>query len=216
MNQVLLKNNAGESVVASIVRCFKYNNDTYMLYTLNEVDASNYIKLYGIKLSMDQSGNIIGSIIEDSVWANVSSLLKEMVKPINEVVNPAFQDLNPSSITNINLVSQRVFKINKEMADLLVANTSVSTQNTSETQNTSNSNINPTLDNTQTEQQITGEYTQNQQAPNETVPQANNQEQNLLDYKQLYENEIANNQQLTNEIQVLKSKIIAIENILKG
>ena len=53
-----------------------------MLYTLNEIDPSNYIKLYGVKLTMNPSTNqISASMIDDSVWGSIVSL-KEFSKLI--------------------------------------------------------------------------------------------------------------------------------------
>ena len=200
MNQILLKNDEGESVVASVVRYFKYNNESYMLYTLNEVDTSNYIKLYGIKLEMDPLGNMIGTMIEDSVWTDVVALIKEMVKPVLERVNANFQDINQNSISNINLVSKRVFKINKEMADLLAIN--IDTENDGD--NTETTRVNPTIN------ENINEPRQEQQQ----IVQPD--QQNTIDYKQLYEQELRNIEQMNIEMKNLKTKISTIENLLKG
>ena len=38
MNDILLKNELGESATAKVLKLFKYNDEIYMLYTLNEID----------------------------------------------------------------------------------------------------------------------------------------------------------------------------------
>lgn len=208
MNNVLLKNDSGESAVASVVRYFKYANQDYMLYTLNEVDASNYIKLYGITVSMDQSGNFIAAAIDDSIWGNIVALIKEMVKPISERANNDFIDLNSNSISTINLLSKRVFKINKDMANLLVTNV----------------NIQNEVDNTLTDNAIQNQDTLETNDQNhialETSGQNENNIQNtqtdLQDYKSLYEQEHNKNLELTSEIEAMRLKLQSIENILKG
>lgn len=220
MSQILLKNDVGESVVASVVRYFQYNNQLYMLYTLNEVDASNYIKLYGIKLSVNETGSIVGTMIDDNDWAVIVPLVKEMVKPASERVATNFQDLNPSSISNINLISKRIFKINKDMSDLLVNNASINTEvvnsqnstnvNYQQTQNI-DTNINTNIDNnigTNANEQ------QNVSSSLETMVQP--VQQSTVDYRQLYEQELQHTEQLNSEIQILKTKIANIENIIKG
>lgn len=216
MSQILLKNDVGESVVASVVRYFQYNNQLYMLYTLNEVDASNYIKLYGIKLSVNETGSIIGTMIDDNDWAVIVPLVKEMVKPASERVATNFQDLNPSSISNINLISKRIFKINKDMSDLLVNNASVNTEVVN-SQNSTNvdyqqmQNIDTNIDNNIG---INANAQQNVSSPLETTVQP--VQQSTVDYRQLYEQELQHTEQLNSEIQILKTKIANIENIIKG
>lgn len=216
MSQILLKNDVGESVVASVVRYFQYNNQLYMLYTLNEVDASNYIKLYGIKLSVNETGSIIGTMIDDNDWAVIVPLVKEMVKPASERVATNFQDLNPSSISNINLISKRIFKINKDMSDLLVNNASVNTEVVN-SQNSTNvdyqqmQNIDTNIDNNIG---TNANAQQNVSSPLETTVQP--VQQSTVDYRQLYEQELQHTEQLNSEIQILKTKIANIENIIKG
>lgn len=208
MNNVLLKNDSGESAVASVVRYFKYANQDYMLYTLNEVDASNYIKLYGITVSMDQSGNFIAAAIDDSIWGNIVALIKEMVKPISERANNDFIDLNSNSISTINLLSKRVFKINKDMANLLVTNVNIQNE------------VDNTLTDNAIQNQDTLETNDQNQIALETSGQNENNIQNtqtdLQDYKSLYEQEHNKNLELTSEIEAMRLKLQSIENILKG
>lgn len=208
MNNVLLKNDSGESAVASVVRYFKYANQDYMLYTLNEVDASNYIKLYGITVSMDQLGNFIATAIDDSIWGNIVPLIKEMVKPISERTNNDFIDLNSNSISTINLLSKRVFKINKDMANLLIANVNIQNE------------VDNTLTDNAIQNQDTLETNDQNQIALETSGQNENNIQNtqtdLQDYKSLYEQEHNKNLELTSEIEAMRLKLQSIENILKG
>lgn len=208
MNNVLLKNDSGESAVASVVRYFKYANQDYMLYTLNEVDASNYIKLYGITVSMDQSGNFIATAIDDSIWGNIVPLIKEMVKPISERTNNDFIDLSSNSISTINLLSKRVFKINKDMVNLLIANVNIQNE------------VDNTLTDNAIENQDTLETNDQNQIALETSGKNENNIQNtqtdLQDYKSLYEQEHNKNLELTSEIEAMRLKLQSIENILKG
>ena len=123
MNDILLKNELGESVTAKVLKIFKYNDEIYMLYTLNEIDPSNYIKLYGVKLTMNPSTNqISASMIDDSVWGSIVSLIKEMVKPVQERTNNNFIDLDSREVTSVDLTSKRTVKINNVMADFIVKN----------------------------------------------------------------------------------------------
>lgn len=224
MNDILLKNELGESVTAKVLKIFKYNDEIYMLYTLNEIDPSNYIKLYGVKLTMNPSTNqISASMIDDSVWGSIVSLIKEMVKPVQERTNNNFIDLDSRNLTSVDLISKRIFKINKDMADLIVKNSTLQQKTTSnsnqpvqseQTINTSNM----VASSMETQANLNVEATQ---ASTEQIPSSqNNLNQNQvsqeLDYKVLYEEQTKNIETLMQEINNLKNKLSDIENILKG
>ncbi len=236
MNDILLKNELGESVTAKVLKLFKYNDEIYMLYTLNEIDPSNYIKLYGVKLTMNPSTNqISASMIDDSVWGSIVSLIKEMVKPVQERTNNNFIDLDSRNLTSVDLISKRIFKINKDMADLIVKNSTLQQQTTSnsnqpvqsvqpvqpvqsaqseQTINASNMVV-PSME-TQTNLNVEATQASTGQIPSSQNNLNQNQISQELDYKVLYEEQTKNIETLMQEINNLKNKLSAIENILKG
>lgn len=227
MNDILLKNELGESVTAKVLKIFKYNDEIYMLYTLNEIDPSNYIKLYGVKLTMNPSTNqISASMIDDSVWGSIVSLIKEMVKPVQERTNNNFIDLDSRNLTSVDLISKRIFKINKDMADLIVKNSTLQQKITSnsnqpvqsvqseQTINTSNM----VVSSMESQANLNVEATQasTRQIPSSQNNLNQNQVSQELDYKVLYEEQTKNIETLMQEINNLKNKLSDIENILKG
>lgn len=233
MNDILLKNELGESATAKVLKLFKYNDEIYMLYTLNEIDPSNYIKLYGVKLTMNPSTNqISASMIDDSVWGSIVSLIKEMVKPVQERTNNNFIDLDSRNLTSVDLISKRIFKINKDMADLIVKNLTLQQQITNNSNqpvqsvppvqtvqseqiiNTSNM-VAPSME-TQTNLNATSAQASTEQIPSSQNNLNQNQVSQELDYKALYEEQTKNIETLMQEINSLKNKLSAIENILKG
>lgn len=227
MNDILLKNELGESATAKVLKLFKYNDEIYMLYTLNEIDPSNYIKLYGVKLTMNPSTNqISASMIDDSVWGSIVSLIKEMVKPVQERTNNNFIDLDSRNLTSVDLISKRIFKINKDMADLIVKNSTLQQQITNNSNqpvqsvqseqiiNTSNM-VAPSME-TQTNLNATSAQASTEQIPSSQNNLNQNQVSQELDYKALYEDQTKNIETLMQEINSLKNKLSAIENILKG
>lgn len=233
MNDILLKNELGESATAKVLKLFKYNDEIYMLYTLNEIDPSNYIKLYGVKLTMNPSTNqISASMIDDSVWGSFVSLIKEMVKPVQERTNNNFIDLDSRNLTSVDLISKRIFKINKDMADLIVKNSTLQQQITNNSNqpvqsvppvqtvqseqiiNTSNM-VAPSME-TQTNLNATSAQASTEQIPSSQNNLNQNQVSQELDYKALYEEQTKNIETLMQEINSLKNKLSAIENILKG
>lgn len=227
MNDILLKNELGESVTAKVLKIFKYNDEIYMLYTLNEIDPSNYIKLYGVKLTMNPSTNqISASMIEDSVWGSIVSLIKEMVKPVQERTNNNFIDLDSRNLTSVDLISKRIFKINKDMADLIVKNSTLQQKTTSNSnqpvqpvqseQTINTSNMVASSMETQANLNVEATQASTGQIPSSQNNLNQNQVSQELDYKVLYEEQTKNIETLMQEINNLKNKLSDIENILKG
>ncbi len=227
MNDILLKNELGESVTAKVLKLFKYNDEIYMLYTLNEIDPSNYIKLYGVKLTMNPSTNqISASMIDDSVWGSIVSLIKEMVKPVQERTNNNFIDLDSRNLTSVDLISKRIFKINKDMADLIVKNSTLQHKTTSNSnqpvqpvqseQTINTSNMVASSMETQANLNVEATQASTGQIPSSQNNLNQNQVSQELDYKVLYEEQTKNIETLMQEINNLKNKLSDIENILKG
>lgn len=224
MNDILLKNELGESVTAKVLKIFKYNDEIYMLYTLNEIDPSNYIKLYGVKLTMNPSANqISASMIDDSVWGSIVSLIKEMVKPVQERTNNNFIDLDSRNLTSVDLISKRIFKINKDMADLIVKNSTLQQKTTSNSnqpvqseQTINTSNMVASSMETQANLNVEATQASTGQIPSSQNNLNQNQVSQELDYKVLYEEQTKNIETLMQEINNLKNKLSDIENILKG
>ena len=227
MNDILLKNELGESVTAKVLKIFKYTDEIYMLYTLNEIDPSNYIKLYGVKLTMNPSTNqISASMIDDSVWGSIVSLIKEMVKPVQERTNNNFIDLDSRNLTSVDLISKRIFKINKDMADLIVKNSTLQQKTTSNSnqpvqpvqseQTINTSNMVASSMETQANLNVEATQASTGQIPSSQNNLNQNQVSQELDYKVLYEEQTKNIETLMQEINNLKNKLSDIENILKG
>jgi len=227
MNDILLKNELGESVTAKVLKLFKYNDEIYMLYTLNEIDPSNYIKLYGVKLTMNPSTNqISASMIDDSVWGSIVSLIKEMVKPVQERTNNNFIDLDSRNLTSVDLISKRIFKINKDMADLIVKNSTLQQKTTSNSnqpvqsvqseQTINTSNMVASSMESQANLNVEATQASTRQIPSSQNNLNQNQVSQELDYKVLYEEQTKNIETLMQEINNLKNKLSDIENILKG
>ena len=81
-----IRNINGEYVEIEVIRYFKNNDIEYLIYSLNEIDASGYTKLYASK--------IIGSkacvITDEEETLDYSLDLSEDGKTINVIENGEF------------------------------------------------------------------------------------------------------------------------------
>ena len=78
MNGVTVKKIDGSSENISVIRYFKLNDFSYLIFSLNEIDDGGYVKLYISKIS-----NGMGVTISDDVeWNLVKDTIKDIIKRI--------------------------------------------------------------------------------------------------------------------------------------
>lgn len=121
MNGVTVKKIDGSSENISVIRYFKLNDFSYLIFSLNEIDDGGYVKLYISKIS-----NGMGVTISDDVeWNLVKDTIKDIIKRNKEGNSVGINDLNENGLTNITISDQKVFKLNSSLLQLLSANKSV-------------------------------------------------------------------------------------------
>lgn len=124
-----------------VIRYFKMNDQNYFMYTLNEADEQNYIKLYALKVTEKLQGE---KITEDSEWNSVKDYIKLIIKG-NKDGNASVEDLNYEELKNLKISETRAFKLSSTMVDLLKANKKefVVTENTMMMDSFNEVNIDP-------------------------------------------------------------------------
>ena len=71
--------NEKEAEVLSAFSVKKYNKN-YILYTLNEIDENEMIKIYASELIEKDNMYSLGAIESDEEWAAVKEVMKEVAK----------------------------------------------------------------------------------------------------------------------------------------
>ena len=80
--KIIVPDETGNEKEAEILSAFsikKYNKN-YILYTLNEVDENDMIKIYASELIEKDNMYSLGVIESDEEWAAVKEVMKEMAK----------------------------------------------------------------------------------------------------------------------------------------
>ena len=80
--KIIVLDETGNEKEAEIISAFsikKYNKN-YILYTLNEVDENDMIKIYASELIEKDNMYSLGVIESDEEWAAVKEVMKEMAK----------------------------------------------------------------------------------------------------------------------------------------
>jgi len=129
MDKVTISNLQGENGLVNVVRYFNSNGMEILVYSLNEVDADGYTRLYVTKLS-GVDGTYNAETLNDNEWNEVKNLIKTIVKANKESMPVPVHDLNPKKINNILLKDKKVFKLNASLVNDLAANKTNFEENT--------------------------------------------------------------------------------------
>ena len=79
---IIVLDESGNEKEAEIISAFtvkKYNKN-YILYTLNEVDENEMVKIYASELIEKDNMYSLGAIESDEEWAAVKEVMKEVAK----------------------------------------------------------------------------------------------------------------------------------------
>lgn len=116
MEKINLLDVNGTSIEVDVVRYFKNNDNAYLIYAMNELDDQEYLKLYAVKV-MD--GAIL-AITDENEWNSVKDVIKVIIKG-NKAGNNPVEDLPYTTLEGAKVNESKVFKLSKQLADLLGA-----------------------------------------------------------------------------------------------
>ena len=79
---IVVIDESGNEKEAEILSAFtiKKFNKTYILYTLNEVDENEMVKIYASELIEKDNMYSLGAISSDEEWASVKEVMKDIAK----------------------------------------------------------------------------------------------------------------------------------------
>lgn len=119
MKNFTITNEDNTKMSVDIVRYFKYKNDCYLIYTMNEVDEKGYLKLYLVKVMEELGFPVVYNIRDDKEWASMQGIVKKVLKEIKSNKKKLLVDLDYSSIQGIKVANPRSFKLDQKLAKIL-------------------------------------------------------------------------------------------------
>ena len=119
MKNFTITNEDNTKMSVDIVRYFKYKNDCYLIYTMNEVDEKGYLKLYLVKVMEELGFPIVYNIRDDKEWASMQGIVKKVLKEIKSNKKKLLVDLDYSGIQGIKVANPRSFKLDQKLAKIL-------------------------------------------------------------------------------------------------
>ncbi|MDD2518477.1 MAG: hypothetical protein PHI05_00860 [Bacilli bacterium] len=123
MERINLINANNEPFNAEVIRYFELNNSGYLIYSLNEVDEQNYVKLYAVKVN-NENGALITTNIDEDAWTAIKELIKVIIRANKDGVAEV-ADLNLANLESLKINDGRVFKLSNQLTELLGANKKV-------------------------------------------------------------------------------------------
>lgn len=122
MSKISIKDANNTIMEVEFIRYFKYKDTSYFIYTQNELDEKEFIKLYIVKI-MKQFGEFISkSINDDDEWKQIQLIIKKFVKEIKDNNIQHFFDLDKDDIINIKIKETRFFKLDRNLMEQLKKN----------------------------------------------------------------------------------------------
>lgn len=119
MSKLNIKSFDNSNIEIDVVRYFKYKNTNYLIYTLNETDEKNFIKLYIVKI-MKQFNLLIAKTIKDEQeWKQLQQIIKKLVTELKNNELNDFVDLSLDNLDNIKIKEARYFKLDKKILSIL-------------------------------------------------------------------------------------------------
>lgn len=119
METVNLLNANNEILKVEVIRYFNFNGNRYLLYSLNEVDENNYIKLYAVKIS--DFGLESVQIIDENEWNALVQQIKTIIKE-NKIGVAQVNDLNYKELESLKVNDERAFRFPNQLVEFLKAN----------------------------------------------------------------------------------------------
>lgn len=229
MDKVKLLGADNVEVEVNVIRFFEMNNNNYLVYSRNEVDEQNNLKLYAVKVLIDNNTLSSTKITDKDEWTAVKKMLETIIKE-NKVGKTTINDLDYRRLEGLKVTESTTFKLPTSFLELLEANKNIMRQDTNvdmenynqSEQEETQAPIYESPSNTLTENDATEKMPQSEQANDQFVEPQQGQIDNELknneapevDYKEMYLQEKSNNEKLYQEIQDIKNKLEKIKEIL--
>lgn len=223
-NTKIFIDNGSEANVNGIF--YVFNSKYYFIYTMSELDETDYVRLYVVQVCKEiqntptgpiDTGYMLGMEISNpEEWSRVQESITKIVEDKkNNTTNSDIQYLPMSMLTNLKIISKNKFKL---MKNIVQDNFKVSIDMTS-TIETSNDALTPI----KTIEPISNAVMNNSSIPLEnlsTIPTTSNTTVTtndgdvIIDYRSRFFEEQEKNQELEEQLKNLNQKLDQIKSIL--
>lgn len=120
MKKMNVINSDKTKIEVEVIRYFKHENTNYLIYTLNEKDENDFLKLYIVKIKKTLFSLKIIEIKDENEWKTIQEMIKELIIQLknNELTN--FTNLDANNIKKIKIKEAKYFKIGDKLLQILL------------------------------------------------------------------------------------------------
>ena len=122
MKKLIITNGDNSKMTVDLIRYFSFNNDSFLIYTLNETDEKGYLKLYLVRIMEELGFPVVQTIKNEADWSKMQGIVKKVLKELKKNNKKLTIDLNYSEIEGIKIVEPRFFKLDPKLVEILSAN----------------------------------------------------------------------------------------------
>ena len=129
MKEIYLSYENGKLFKANIVRYFRFKNNIYLIYTLNEKDDRNYIKLYVVKVMKELGEFVTQTVRRQEEWNAMKGLVKRILGELKKEKLKTIIDLDYKEIEKVIIYESRNFLLASDLVELLAKDLTLVEQN---------------------------------------------------------------------------------------
>lgn len=121
MKQIFLSNENGVLFKVDVVRYFRFKNNVYLIYTLNEKDHKDYIKLYVVKVMKELGEFVTQTVRRQDEWNAMKNLIKRILSELKKGELKIIADLEVEELDKIVIYENRNFSLASDLVNLLAS-----------------------------------------------------------------------------------------------
>lgn len=119
MKKINISYESGHIFSVYLVRYFRFENNAYFIYTLQEKDDRDYMKLYVVKVMKELNHLVTQTVRRPDEWNKMKLIVKRILSEIKKQELTCIEDLDPFELENIVIYENKSFHIATDLANIL-------------------------------------------------------------------------------------------------
>lgn len=119
MKKINLSYENGNTFSVYVVRYFRFKTNVYLIYTLQEKDARDYMKLYVVKIMKELNENVSQTVRRNDEWKLMKGIVKTILTEIKNQQLTSIEDLDPTDLEGMTVYESKKFFIASDLVDVL-------------------------------------------------------------------------------------------------
>ena len=119
MKQLNLLNENGKIFRVDVVRYFRFKKNVYLIYTVQEKDDRDYMKLYVVKVMNELNEKVSQPVRQNDEWKLMKDIVKNIITQIRKHNLTCIEDLDISEINEMVIFESKKFLIASDLVAIL-------------------------------------------------------------------------------------------------